>query len=58
MLAIATATRPHACCLVPEKREERTTEGGLDVLGQKAALIPAIAKLKRRARDLALHRAG
>lgn len=46
MLAIATRIRPHACCLVPEKREERTTEGGLDVLGQKAALIPAIAKLK------------
>ncbi|MCA3625973.1 MAG: pyridoxine 5'-phosphate synthase [Methylobacterium sp.] len=46
MLAIATRTRPHACCLVPEKREERTTEGGLDVVGQKAALIPAIAKLK------------
>ncbi len=46
MLAIAARTRPHACCLVPEKREERTTEGGLDVLGQKAALIPAIATLK------------
>jgi pyridoxine 5-phosphate synthase len=46
MLAIAARTRPHACCLVPEKREERTTEGGLDVQGQKAALIPAIAKLK------------
>src|SRR5271157_5487171 len=29
MLAIAVATRPHAVCLVPEKREERTTEGGL-----------------------------
>ncbi|RCK47318.1 pyridoxine 5'-phosphate synthase [Thalassospira profundimaris] len=33
MLAIALATKPHAVCLVPEKREERTTEGGLDVLG-------------------------
>ncbi|MBS0243487.1 MAG: pyridoxine 5'-phosphate synthase [Proteobacteria bacterium] len=31
---IALATLPHACCLVPEKREERTTEGGLDVSGQ------------------------
>src|SRR4029450_2727855 len=31
MLAIALATRPHACCLVPERREEITTEGGLDV---------------------------
>ncbi|MCC4240813.1 pyridoxine 5'-phosphate synthase [Thalassospira povalilytica] len=33
MLAIALATKPHAVCLVPEKREERTTEGGLDVAG-------------------------
>jgi pyridoxine 5-phosphate synthase len=33
MVAIATKTRPHACCLVPEKREELTTEGGLDVAG-------------------------
>lgn len=32
MVAIALDTRPHACCLVPEKRSERTTEGGLDVL--------------------------
>jgi pyridoxine 5-phosphate synthase len=33
MLAIALATRPHAACIVPEKREERTTEGGLDAYG-------------------------
>src|SRR5262245_40735674 len=33
MLAIALRHLPHACCLVPEKREERTTEGGLDVRG-------------------------
>lgn len=33
MVAIACRVRPHACCLVPEKREERTTEGGLDVAG-------------------------
>jgi pyridoxine 5-phosphate synthase len=33
MVAIALDTRPHACCLVPEKRSERTTEGGLDVVG-------------------------
>src|SRR6202035_5956897 len=33
MAAIALATRPHAVCLVPEKRSERTTEGGLDVVG-------------------------
>jgi pyridoxine 5-phosphate synthase len=34
MLAIALAHRPHAACIVPEKREERTTEGGLDAVGQ------------------------
>jgi pyridoxine 5-phosphate synthase len=34
MLAIALAHRPHAACIVPEKREERTTEGGLDAAGQ------------------------
>src|SRR3954451_18729817 len=33
MAVIALATRPHAACLVPEKRSERTTEGGLDVAG-------------------------
>jgi pyridoxine 5-phosphate synthase len=33
MLGIALHHRPHAVCLVPEKREERTTEGGLDVVG-------------------------
>ena len=32
------ATEPHAACLVPERREERTTEGGLDVVGQHDAL--------------------
>lgn len=46
MLAIALKMRPHACCLVPEKREERTTEGGLDVVGGKKALRPVIARLK------------
>ena len=45
MLAIALATRPHAVCLVPERREELTTEGGLDVVGQHKALAPAIARL-------------
>ena len=34
MLEIAAAVRPHDCCLVPEKREELTTEGGLDVAAQ------------------------
>ncbi|HEV2555961.1 MAG TPA: pyridoxine 5'-phosphate synthase [Bosea sp. (in: a-proteobacteria)] len=46
MIALAEKLRPHAACLVPEKREERTTEGGLDVVGQEAALRPAIARLK------------
>lgn len=46
MIALAERFRPHAACLVPEKREERTTEGGLDVVGQQAALAPRIARLK------------
>jgi pyridoxine 5-phosphate synthase len=45
MLAIALATKPHAVCLVPERREELTTEGGLDVAGQYNALKPFIARL-------------
>jgi pyridoxine 5-phosphate synthase len=45
MLAIALATKPHAVCLVPERREELTTEGGLDVVGQQNTLKPFIAKL-------------
>jgi pyridoxine 5-phosphate synthase len=46
MLDIALAIKPNACCLVPEKREERTTEGGLDVAGQEAYLTDYCAKLK------------
>ncbi|MEL7544369.1 MAG: pyridoxine 5'-phosphate synthase, partial [Pseudomonadota bacterium] len=38
MQKIALATQPNACCLVPERREEVTTEGGLDVAGNHAAL--------------------
>jgi len=45
MLKIALATKPHAVCLVPERREELTTEGGLDVVGQHNALAPYIARL-------------
>jgi pyridoxine 5-phosphate synthase len=45
MVAIALRIRPHATCLVPERREERTTEGGLDVAGQPAALAPVVARL-------------
>ena len=47
MVAIALHTRPHACCLVPEKRSERTTEGGLDVLGGHDHLKIVTAELKR-----------
>jgi pyridoxine 5-phosphate synthase len=46
MLSIALHTRPHAVCLVPEKRTERTTEGGLDAAGQHNHLAPFVAKLK------------
>jgi pyridoxine 5-phosphate synthase len=45
MLPIALATKPHAVCLVPERRTEVTTEGGLDVVGQHDALGPFIARL-------------
>ncbi|WP_144185034.1 pyridoxine 5'-phosphate synthase [Elioraea rosea] len=45
MAAIATRLRPHAACLVPEKREERTTEGGLDVAGNIPALKDYVARL-------------
>lgn len=45
MVAIATRIRPHAACLVPERRQERTTEGGLDVVGQRESLRPVIERL-------------
>lgn len=45
MVAIACRIRPHACCLVPERRDEVTTEGGLDVIGNEAALRDAVATL-------------
>lgn len=45
MLAIATRVRPHAACLVPEKRSERTTEGGLDVVGGQNHLRSFVARL-------------
>ena len=47
MLDIALRIRPHACCIVPEKRTERTTEGGLDVVGGFRALRPYVAELAR-----------
>ena len=46
MLAIALAHRPHAACIVPEKREERTTEGGLDAAGQHDQLAPYVDRLR------------
>ena len=46
MLEIALRHRPHAACIVPERREERTTEGGLDAAGQDNRLMPMIDKLQ------------
>jgi pyridoxine 5-phosphate synthase len=46
MLAIALKHRPHAACIVPEKREERTTEGGIDAAGQHARLARLIQALR------------
>lgn len=45
MLAIALSYRPHACCLVPERREELTTEGGLDAIGGHSRLAPVVQAL-------------
>lgn len=45
MLQIALAHSPHAACIVPEKREERTTEGGLDVVGGYQTLVPFVRQL-------------
>ncbi|NCP23566.1 MAG: pyridoxine 5'-phosphate synthase [Erythrobacter sp.] len=46
MLAIALAHSPHAACIVPEKREERTTEGGLDAAGLHNTLAPIVDRLR------------
>ncbi len=45
MVGIALRHLPHAACIVPERREERTTEGGLDVAGQAETLFPMISEL-------------
>jgi pyridoxine 5-phosphate synthase len=45
MLAIALKHKPHAACIVPEKREERTTEGGIDAAGQHNRLAPLVRRL-------------
>ena len=48
MLEIALRHAPHACCIVPEKRQERTTEGGLDAAGQHDHLKPMVQALTKR----------
>jgi pyridoxine 5-phosphate synthase len=45
MIEIARRVRPHAACVVPERRQERTTEGGLDAAGQRDSLRGAVARL-------------
>ncbi|MEO0872778.1 MAG: pyridoxine 5'-phosphate synthase, partial [Pseudomonadota bacterium] len=46
MLEIALRHKPHAACIVPEKREERTTEGGLDAAGLHNTLVPIVERLR------------
>jgi pyridoxine 5-phosphate synthase len=58
MLDIALKTMPHAVCLVPEKRTERTTEGGLDAAGKHNQLAPFIAKLNDAGIRVSLFIAG
>lgn len=45
MVGIAATVRPHAACIVPERRAERTTEGGLDAVGQRATLADVVSQL-------------
>lgn len=54
MLAIALKTKPHAVCLVPEKREERTTEGGLDVVRLERRLKSFVQKLQNNGTRVSL----
>jgi pyridoxine 5-phosphate synthase len=54
MLAIARRIRPHAVCLVPERRAELTTEGGLDVVAQASDLRPIIGALREAGIRVAL----
>jgi pyridoxine 5-phosphate synthase len=58
MLTIALKTKPHAVCLVPEKRTERTTEGGLDAAGQHNQLAPFVARLNDAGIRVSLFIAG
>jgi pyridoxine 5-phosphate synthase len=54
MLAIALKTKPHAVCLVPEKREELTTEGGLDVVRFEKQLTPFVDRLQQNGSRVSL----
>ncbi len=54
MLAFAEQVRPHCVCLVPEKREELTTEGGLDVKGQEVRVAKACERLARIGAEVSL----
>ncbi len=54
MVAFAQQARPNDACFVPEKREELTTEGGLDVAGQQAKIKDAVAALQRRGINVSL----
>lgn len=54
MIAIAERVKPQHCCLVPEKRTEVTTEGGLDVVGNEAAIKAACERLARAGIEVSL----
>lgn len=54
MLGIACKVKPHACCLVPEKRQELTTEGGLDVAGQADKMKAACTQLAEAGIEVSL----
>lgn len=53
-LQLAAEVKPAACCLVPEKREELTTEGGLDVAGQEAQVAAAVRRLQALGAEVSL----
>ncbi|OAI13717.1 pyridoxine 5'-phosphate synthase [Methylomonas koyamae] len=54
MLVLACAVQPHACCLVPERREELTTEGGLDVAGAAGRMLDACRQLAEAGIEVSL----
>ncbi len=54
MISIAEHLRPHSVCLVPEKREEQTTEGGLDLLVDKERLKTSVARLRECGAEVAM----